>query len=74
MARRDLINLLDSLPQTIIVATHDLAMVADLLPRTIIIDEGEIVTDRSTVEVLNDAELLLAHGLEPLSAHGHPHA
>lgn len=74
MARRDLINLLSALPQTIVVATHDLAMVADMLPRTIIIDEGQVVTDRPTVEVLNDAELLLAHGLEPLSAHGHPHA
>ncbi|MGE3961890.1 MAG: energy-coupling factor ABC transporter ATP-binding protein [Dehalococcoidia bacterium] len=74
MARRELISLLARLPLTIIVATHDLAMVADLLPRSILLDGGEVVADRASADILNDAPLLGAHGLEPLSAHGHPHA
>ena len=74
MSRRGLIELLGSLPLTLVVATHDLAMVADLLPRTIVLDGGQVIADRPSREVLNDAQLLLAHQLEPLSAHGHPHA
>jgi len=74
MSRRGLIELLATLPLTIVVATHDLAMVADLLPRTVVLDGGEVIDDRPSVEVLNDARLLYEHQLEPLSAHGHPHA
>ena len=74
MSRRELITLLARLPLTILVATHDLAMVADLLPRSVLLDQGEVVADAPTADLLNDAELLGAHGLEPLSAHGHPHA
>lgn len=74
LARRELISLLDRLPLTILVATHDLALVADLLPRSVLLDQGQVVADRPTRDILNDAELLGAHGLEPLSAHGHPHA
>lgn len=74
MSRRELIALLERLPLTILVATHDLAMVADLLPRSVLLDGGQVVADRSTTDVLNDSALLGAHGLEPLSAHGHPHA
>lgn len=74
ISRRELITLLRRLPLTILVATHDLALVADLCPRSVLLDNGRVVTDRPTADVLNDAELLGAHGLEPLSAHGHPHA
>lgn len=74
MSRRGLIELLATLPLTIVVATHDLAMVADLLPRTVVMDGGQIIDDRPSADVLNDAGLLYAHQLEPLSAHGHPHA
>ena len=74
MSRRGLIELLATLPLTIVVATHDLAMVADLLPRTVVLDGGQVIDDRPSADVLNDAGLLYAHQLEPLSAHGHPHA
>lgn len=73
-SRRELIELLDRLPLTVIVATHDLALVADSLPRTVVLDGGRVIADRPSVDVLNDADLLFAHGLEPLSLHGHPHA
>lgn len=74
LSRRELIALLARLPLTILVATHDLALVADILPRSVLMAEGQVIADAPTVEVLNDATLLGAHGLEPLSAHGHPHA
>ena len=74
MSRHGLIDLLETLPLTIVVATHDLAMVADLLPRTVVLDGGQIIDDRPSVDVLNDARLLLDHQLEPLSAPVHPHA
>jgi ABC-type branched-subunit amino acid transport system ATPase component len=49
-------------------------MVANLLPRTIILDGGRVITDGPSRDILNDGDLLLAHQLEPLSMHGHPHA
>ena len=63
-ARRGLINLLRELPQTMLVATHDLRMVPSLLPRTVVMDGGAIVADGPTGEILGDAALLEAHGLE----------
>ncbi len=73
-SRRELITLLAALPLTILVATHDLGLVADLLPRAVLLDGGQVVADGPTADILGDAALLQAHGLEPLSAHGHPHA
>lgn len=63
-ARRGLINLLASLPQTILVTTHDLPLVRDLCPRMVIMDGGRIVADGPTPDLLEDAALLEAHGLE----------
>jgi cobalt/nickel transport system ATP-binding protein len=63
-ARRALINLLRSLPQTILITTHDLPLVRDLCPRTVIMDGGRIVADGATAELLEDVPLLEAHGLE----------
>lgn len=63
-ARRTLINLLRDLPITMLVSTHDLAMVKELFPRTVIMDNGEIVADGLTMEILEDIHLLEAHGLE----------
>lgn len=63
-ARRTLINLLRELPITMLVSTHDMAMVKELFPRTIVMDEGQIVADGATKSILEDEELLTAHGLE----------
>lgn len=63
-ARRGLIRLLGDLPMTMLVSTHDLRMVGELLPRTIILDGGLIAADGPTAELLSDADLLHAHGLE----------
>jgi cobalt transport protein ATP-binding subunit len=63
-ARRGLINLLRELPVTMLVASHDLRMVSELLPRLVIMDEGRIVADGPTRELMGDEKLLEAHGLE----------
>ena len=64
-SRRSLIQLLERLPQTMLVASHDMRLVRDLCPRTVIMDEGRIVADGPTGRLLADAELLVRHGLEP---------
>ncbi len=64
-ARRDLIHLLKALPQTMLVATHDIRLVNELLPRTVVLDEGRVVADGPTSRLLQDAQLLEKHGLEP---------
>jgi len=62
-ARRQLINLLAGWPQTMLISTHDLRLVAELCPRTAIMDEGQIVADGPTGELLRDEALLVAHHL-----------
>ena len=63
-ARRTLINLLRELPITMLVSTHDMKLVEELFPRTIVMDEGQIVADGRTKDILEDEKLLTAHGLE----------
>jgi cobalt/nickel transport system ATP-binding protein len=65
-ARRSLIQLLDELPLTMLISTHDMLMVRELFPRMVIMDEGRIVADGPTQELMDDAALLEAHGLERL--------
>jgi cobalt/nickel transport system ATP-binding protein len=65
-ARRTLIELLSELAPTMVISTHDLRLVRELCPRTIVLDEGRIVADGATPELLTDEALLHAHGLEPV--------
>jgi cobalt/nickel transport system ATP-binding protein len=62
--RRELINLLLELPQTMLISTHDLRMAQDLMPRALVMDGGVIVAEGPTAEILADEALLLKHGLE----------
>ena len=63
-ARRALITRLHELPLTMLVSTHDMLMVRDIFPRMVIMDEGRIVADGPTQDLMNDVVLLEAHGLE----------
>jgi cobalt/nickel transport system ATP-binding protein len=63
-ARRTLINLLRELPITMLVSTHDMKLVQELFPRTIVMDDGCIVADGDTREILENEKLLNEHGLE----------
>ncbi|HEX5740461.1 MAG TPA: ABC transporter ATP-binding protein [Pilimelia sp.] len=63
-ARRELAEILAGLPVTMLMVTHDLPYALQLCPRALIIDEGRIVADGPTRDLLTDAALLAAHRLE----------
>jgi cobalt/nickel transport system ATP-binding protein len=62
--RRELIGLLRSLDQTMLVSTHDMRLVAEVFPRTVVMDGGLIVADGPTSRLMADIAVLEAHGLE----------
>ncbi len=63
-SRRGLINLLRELPQTMLASTHDMRLVGELFPRSIVLDEGRVVADGPTAELMAQPKFLEAHGLE----------
>ncbi len=63
-ARRELMRLLQVLPQTMVVSTHYIPIIRHLFPRTVVMDDGRVVADGDTEAILADAALLEAHGLE----------
>lgn len=67
-SRRQLIDLLQTLPLTQLIATHDLDLALELCPRTIVLSGGQVVYDGSTESVMGNPEFLQCHALEsPLS-------
>jgi len=73
--RRELIELLRTIPIAKLIATHDLEFVVELCSRVIVLSGGKVLADGPTNEVLNDEPLMLAHGLERphILKHLHPH-
>jgi cobalt/nickel transport system ATP-binding protein len=63
-ARRDFARLVLGLDHTVLLATHDLPYAAELCPRTVIVNDGRIVADGPTTDLLRDAALLRANRLE----------
>jgi cobalt/nickel transport system ATP-binding protein len=63
-ARRDLADILVALPVTVLIATHDLPYALELCPRAVILDEGTVVADGPTRDILADTGLMAAHRLE----------
>jgi cobalt/nickel transport system ATP-binding protein len=61
--RRELIRLINSLPGTRLIASHDLALVRDTCSRVIVMDAGRVVAEGGP-ELLKDTELMEKHGLE----------
>jgi cobalt/nickel transport system ATP-binding protein len=72
-SRRQLIDLLASLPLTQLIATHDLDLALELCDRTIVLNQGGIVYDGSTERVMSDPELLAKHALEPPLSYSRPY-
>lgn len=62
--RRRLILLLDRLPQTMLIPSHDLDMLYELCDRIVLLDGGRIVADGTPDDILTDRELLERHALE----------
>ena len=70
--RKNLIGLINSFSQLRVIASHDLDMIMDTCSRVVLMNNGKIIREGSTVEILNDRELLESNGLElPLSLSGH---
>jgi cobalt/nickel transport system ATP-binding protein len=63
-ARRELLEMLDRLSQTLLVVTHDLPFAAELCERAVVLSGGRIVADGRCLDILRDADLLAAHDLE----------
>ncbi len=61
--RRELIRLINGLPGTKLIASHDLALVRDTCSRVIVMDAGRVVVEGPT-ELMKDAALMEKHGLE----------
>lgn len=63
-SRRQLIELLQTLPQTQIIATHDLDLALELCDRTVVLNQGQVVFDGVTEQILSDPETLERYSLE----------
>jgi cobalt/nickel transport system ATP-binding protein len=62
--RRELAEVLQALPVTLLMVTHDLPYALQLCPRSVVLDGGVIVADGRTRDLLGDPQLLAEHRLE----------
>ena len=62
--RRTVINTINTLPQTKLIASHDLDMILDTCQRVILLSRGEIVADGPAERILRDQALLEANRME----------
>lgn len=63
-ARREFAEIVMSLGLTTVMVTHDLLYALQLCPRSVIMNDGRIVADGPTRDILADEKLLAAHRLE----------
>jgi cobalt/nickel transport system ATP-binding protein len=62
--RRELRRILEGLPITRIVSSHNLEFVLDTCDRALLLDEGQLRADGPVRQILADEELMFRHGLE----------
>ncbi len=72
-SRRQLIQLLQSLPQTQLIATHDLDLALEICDRTVVLSQGQVVYDGQTEQVLSHPEFLEQHALESPLCYSRPY-
>jgi energy-coupling factor transport system ATP-binding protein len=61
----DLLSRWNAEGRTIVAITHDMTLVAERIPRTVVVNDGRILADGPTREVLSNATLLQAAYLRP---------
>ncbi|GAB4146837.1 MAG: ABC transporter ATP-binding protein [Cyanobacteria bacterium J069] len=72
-SRRQLINLLRSLPITQVIATHDLDLAVELCSRTVVLSQGQIVFNGVTERVMANGAFLEDHALESPLCYSRPY-
>jgi cobalt/nickel transport system ATP-binding protein len=73
--RRELKELLRTIPFAKLIATHDLETVVELCTRVIVLDGGIVAAEGPTVDLLSNEDLMQRHSLERphILRHLHPH-
>ncbi len=72
-SRRRVIDLIKSSTQTVLIASHDLEFILETCTRVILLDEGRIVADGDSRQIMANEKLMEAHGQEkPHSLFPHP--
>jgi cobalt/nickel transport system ATP-binding protein len=62
--RNNLVKLLGSLSQTLIIATCNMNFAAALAEKAVLLDKGRIITDGQAKKIMSDSKLMNEHGLE----------
>lgn len=65
-ARRNLINVLNTLPHTMLIATHDLAFAKEVCKRAVVMKDGKVFAEGNCNEMLFDEKLMEEGGLEAI--------
>lgn len=63
-SRRRLINFMQGLQQTMVIASHDLEFLLEVCDRALVMYQGELVADGSPQEIMGNEELMHAYDLE----------
>ena len=63
-SRRRLIRFLNTMSQTLVLASHDLELVLEVCDRVIVLDNGQVVADGRTRQVMANPAIMERHGLE----------
>lgn len=71
--RRELIHLINRLPNTKMIASHDLEFILATCQRAVLLDHGQIIADGPVRRILGDHGLMEEHGLEVPHSLTHPH-
>ncbi|MFH2034819.1 MAG: ABC transporter ATP-binding protein, partial [Candidatus Zixiibacteriota bacterium] len=66
--RKNLISLLRNINVTKIIASHDLAMISQLCERVLLLNNGMIIKDGRTNDILSDPDIMNSNGLEILGS------
>ncbi|MDP8244342.1 MAG: ATP-binding cassette domain-containing protein [Candidatus Hinthialibacter antarcticus] len=62
--RRELVKILNALPVTRIISSHNLDLICETCERVVLLDEGTVQASGPTEEILMDRTLMEKHGLE----------
>ena len=72
-ARRRLIQFLNSSRETTVISSHDLELIIEVCDRVVLLNQGRIAADGTPEQIMSDADLMLANGLEVPHSLTHKH-